>query len=235
MIRLYFHPSPNPMKVALLLEEAHIPYELAPIDTRKGQQHSADFRAINPNGKVPAIVDTDGPGGKQIAVFDSNAILLYLGDKSGKFTGKPADRGDMLSWLMFIATGIGPYSGQAVHFQRAAPEQVPYAINRYRREADRHYRVLDDHLKGKDYIVGNEYGIVDMSGWGWVDRATFVFHGDPDPLSHYPNVKRWFTAIDARPAVARVRAAAKALSFKQDMDEEAKRALFPSNYPLATA
>ncbi|HVY08134.1 MAG TPA: glutathione S-transferase N-terminal domain-containing protein [Burkholderiales bacterium] len=235
MIRLYFHPSPNPMKVLLLLEEAGIPYELVPVDTRKGQQHDATFRAINPNGKVPAIVDTEGAGGKEIAVFDSNAILLYLGDKYGKFTGKASDRGDMLSWLMFVATGIGPYSGQSVHFQRAAPEQIPYAINRYRREADRHYRVLDDHLKGREWIVGNEYGIVDMCGWGWIDRATFVFHGDADPLSHYPNVKRWFGAIESRPAVARVRAAAKTLAFKQEMDEEAKRALFPSNYPLPAA
>ena len=136
MIRLYFHPSPNPMKVVLMLEEAGLEYEIIPLDTRKGQQHATDFRDVNPNGKVPAIVDTTGEGGAQIRVFDSNAILLYLGDKIGRFVGSPAERGEMLSWLMFIATGIGPYSGQAVHFQRAAPEQIPYAINRYRREAD---------------------------------------------------------------------------------------------------
>lgn len=235
MIRLYFHASPNPMKVLLMLEDAGIPYELVPLDTRKGEQHSAEFRAINPNGKVPAIVDTEGAGGQQVAVFDSNAILLYLGDKYGKYTGAAADRGAMLSWLMFVATGIGPYSGQSVHFQRAAPEKLPYAINRYRREADRHYRVLDDHLKGKNFIVGNDYGIVDMAGWGWVDRAAFVFDGEADPLSHYPNVKRWFNAIEGRPAVARARAAGKKLTFKQEMDEEAKRALFPSNYPMTAA
>ena len=180
---------------------------------------------------MPAIVDTNGPGGAEISVFDSNAILLYLGDKIGRFVGSPAERGEMLSWLMFVATGIGPYSGQAVHFQRAAPEQIPYAINRYRREADRHYRVLDAQLKGREYIVGSAYSIVDINAWGWLDRASFVLPGDPDPLAPYANLKRWFTTIDARPAVARTRATAKNFTFKQEMDEEAKRALFPSNYP----
>lgn len=235
MIRLYFHPSPNPMKVVLMLEEAGLEYEIVPLDTRKGQQHATDFRDINPNGKVPAIVDTTGEGGAQIRVFDSNAILLYLGDKIGRFVGSPAERGEMLSWLMFVATGIGPYSGQAVHFQRAAPEQIPYAINRYRREADRHYRVLDTHLKGREYIVGSAYSIVDINAWGWLDRASFVLPGDADPLAPYPELKRWFMAIDARPAVARTRAVAKNFSFKQEMDEEAKRALFPSNYPFVAA
>ncbi|MEO8005569.1 MAG: glutathione S-transferase C-terminal domain-containing protein [Betaproteobacteria bacterium] len=235
MIRLYFHPSPNPMKVVLMLEEAGLEYEIVPLDTRKGQQHAADFREINPNGKVPAIVDTTGEGGAQIRVFDSNAILLYLGDKIGRFVGSPAERGEMLSWLMFVATGIGPYSGQAVHFQRAAPEQIPYAINRYRREADRHYRVLDAHLKGREYIVGSAYSIVDINAWGWLDRASFVLPGDADTLAPYPELKRWFMSIDARPAVARTRAVAKNYAFKQEMDEEAKRALFPSNYPAVAA
>lgn len=235
MIRLYFHPSPNPMKVVLMLEEADLEYEIVPLDTRKGQQHAAEFRDVNPNGKVPAIVDTTGEGGAQIRVFDSNAILLYLGDKIGRFVGSPAERGEMLSWLMFVATGIGPYSGQAVHFQRAAPEQIPYAINRYRREADRHYRVLDAHLKGREYIVGSAYSIVDINAWGWLDRASFVLPGDADPLLPYPDLKRWFMAVDARSAVARTRAVAKNFSFKQEMDEEAKRALFPSNYPFVAA
>jgi GST-like protein len=235
LIRFYFHPSPNPLKVALFLEEAGIPYEVVPVDMRKGEQHSADFRAVNPNGKLPAIVDTDGPGGAQVTVFDSNAILLYLGDKIRRFVGGAADRGDLLSWLMFVATGIGPYSGQAVHFQRAAPEQIPYAINRYRREADRHYRVLDAHLKGRTHIVGADYSIVDMAAWGWVDRAPIVLPGEADPIAAYPNLKRWFTAINARPAVARARTIGKNFAFKQEMDEESKRAMFPSNYPLATA
>ena len=229
MIRFYYHPTPNPMKVSLFLEEAGMPYEVVPVDTRKGEQHEAAFRAINPNGKLPAIVDTDG----DVTVFDSNAILLYLGDKIGQFTGAPADRGQLLSWLMFIATGIGPYSGQAVHFQRAAPEQLPYAINRYRREAERHYAVLDAHLEGRNFIVGNKYTIVDMAAWGWIDRAGVVLPGEADPLAAYPNLKRWFTTINARPAVARARAVGSDIAFKQEMDDAAKRAMFPTNYPTA--
>jgi GST-like protein len=221
------------LKVALFLEESGIPYEVVPVDTRKGEQHAEAFRKINPNGKLPAIVDTEGAGG-ETRVFDSTAILLYLGDKLGKFVGSPAERGELLSWLMFIGTGIGPYSGQAVHFQRAAPEQLPYAINRYRREAERHYRVLDQHLAGRTTIIGKSYTIVDMSAWGWIDRAPVVLGGD-DPLGAFPNLKKWFEATNARPAVARARAVGKGHAFKTDMDEAAKRAMFPSNYPAATA
>ncbi|MBS0641373.1 MAG: glutathione S-transferase C-terminal domain-containing protein [Acetobacteraceae bacterium] len=228
MIRFYFHPTPNPAKVALFLEEAGLPYEVVPVDTRKGEQHLPAFRAINPNGKLPAIVDVEG--GREVRVFDSTAILIYLGEKSGRFMGAPEDRGELLSWLMFIASGIGPYSGQAVHFQRAAPEQLPYAINRYRREAERHYEILDRHLAGRTYIVGNEYTIADMSAWGWIDRANVVLGGD-DPLAPYPNLKRWFQSIDARPAVARARKVGSDHAFKQEMDEDAKRAMFPTNYP----
>jgi GST-like protein len=233
MIRFFFHPTPNPMKVALFLEEAGLPFEVVPVDTRKGEQHSAAFRAVNPNGKLPAIIDTEGVGGAPVTVFDSNAILLYLGDKLGQFVGTPADRGQLLSWLMFIASGIGPYSGQAVHFQRAAPEKMPYAINRYRREAERHYQVLNDHLAGREFIVGDTYTIVDMAGWGWIDRAAFVFPGTDAPLAAFPNVARWFDSINARPAVARARLVGADHNFKQEMDEEAKRAMFPSNYPAA--
>jgi len=235
MIRFYFVPAPNPAKVALFLEEAGLPYEVVPVDTRKGEQHAPAFRAINPNGKLPAIVDTDGVGGAEVRVFDSNAILLYLGDKTGRFVGTPADRGALLSWLMFVASGIGPYSGQAVHFQRAAPEPIPYAINRYRREAERHYRVLDEQLAGRSFIVGDQYTIVDMAAWGWIDRASFVLPGEANPLDPFPNLKRWFLAIDARPAVARARAVGTDHAFKQEMDEEARRALYPSNYPPAAA
>lgn len=121
MIRFYFHPTPNPAKVALLLEEAGLEYELVPVDTSKGEQHLPAYLAINPNGKVPAIVDTDGPGGREVRVFDSNAILLYLAEKVGNFLGDPADRAELLSWLFFVSSGLGPFSGQAVHFQRAAP------------------------------------------------------------------------------------------------------------------
>jgi GST-like protein len=216
MIRFYFHPTPNPAKIALFLEETGLPYEVVPVDTGRGQQHTPEFRAINPNGKVPAIIDTDGAGGSEIRVFDSSAILLYLAEKTNQLMGSPGDRGELLSWLSYIGTGLGPYSGQAVHFQRAAPEKLPYAVNRYRREAERHYAVLDKHLEGRSYIVGADYTIVDISAWGWIDRA---------------NIKRWFLAIDDRPAVARARAIGASHPFKKEVDEETRRALFPSNYP----
>ncbi len=234
MIRLYFNTAPNPMKIALLLEETGMPYEAIPVDTMKGQQHTPEFRAINPNAKVPAIVDTEGTGG-ETRVFDSSAILLYLAEKSGQFLGAPADRGELLSWLFFIASGLGPFSGQSVHFQRAAPEKLPYAINRYRREAARHYEVLDTHLAGRDFIVGGDYTIADMSAWGWVDRAGFVFLGDAEPLAPFPNLARWFKAIDARPAVARARQIGAGHAFQREADEASRRHMFPSNYPPAAA
>ncbi len=233
MIRFYFHPTPNPAKVALLLEETRLPYQTVAVDTSKGEQHLPTFRAINPNSKVPAIVDTDGPGGREARVFDSTAILLYLAEKTGQFLGAPEDRPELLSWLLFIASGLGPFSGQAVHFQFAAPEGLDYAVNRYRREAERHYQVLNDHMEGRDFIVGDTYTIADMSAWGWLDRAARVRKGESDPLAAFPNLKRLFETVDARPAVARARAVGKDHDFKKVNDEETKRALFPSNYPPA--
>jgi GST-like protein len=235
MIRFYFHPTPNPAKIALFLEETGLAYEAVPVDTSKGEQHGRAFRAINPNGKVPAIVDTDGPGGKEARVFDSTAILIYLADKTGRLGGAPEDRPELLSWLLFIASGLGPFSGQAVHFQFAAPEGLDYAVNRYRREAERHYQVLNDHLQGRDFIVGAEFTIADISAWGWLDRASRVRKGAEDPLDLYPDLKRWFAGVDARPAVASARALAKSHAFKAVNDEETKRALFPSNYPPVPA
>ncbi|MBV2150092.1 glutathione S-transferase C-terminal domain-containing protein [Sphingobium sp. AS12] len=233
MIRFYFHPTPNPAKIALFLEEAGLDYELVPVDTSKGEQHQPGFRAINPNGKVPAIVDTEWPGGEgETRIFDSNAILLYLAEKTGRFLGSDKDRPELLSWLFFVASGLGPFSGQAVHFQRMAPD-VGYAVNRYRREAERHYQVLDEHLIGRAFIVGDGFTIADMAAWGWIDRATFVLPGSDEPLATYPNIKRWFDMIDGRPAVTRARQVGAGHVFKKDYDEETRRALFPSNYPPA--
>jgi len=135
--------------------------------------------------------------------------------------------------LFFIASGLGPFSGQAVHFQFAAPEGLDYARNRYRREAERHYKVLDDHLAGHDFIVGGSYTIADMSAWGWIDRASRVMKGTPDPLAAFPHIARWFKSIDSRPAVTRARTVGKDHPFKTTVDEETGRALFPSNYPTA--
>jgi GST-like protein len=222
MLKFYFHPTPNPMKVALFLAETGLEHELVAVDTLKGEQHSVSYRAINPNGKVPAIDDNG------VVVFDSSAILLYLGEKTGQFMGKPEDRGELLSWLMFVATGLGPYSGQAVHFQKAAPEQIPYAINRYRKEAERHYQVLNEHLAGREYMVGDSYSVVDIAAWGWIDKALPVL-GEGE-LAKYPDLERWFNVVNARPAVSKARAMSSSANFKSDMDDEARRALFPQNY-----
>jgi GSH-dependent disulfide-bond oxidoreductase len=147
MLKFYFNGAPNPTKVALFLEEAGLPYEPVAVDTRKGDQFKPEFLKVNPNAKVPAI-DDDG-----VFVFDSNAILLYLAEKTGKFlpAGTPANRAQLLSWLMFVATGLGPYSGQAVHFKHFAPKELEYAHNRYQFEAHRHYKILDDHLANSRY------------------------------------------------------------------------------------
>lgn len=229
MIQFYYHPSPNPAKVALFLEESGLPYEIVPVDTRKGEQFRPEFVAINPNAKTPAIVD-DG-----VRVFDSNAILLYLAEKTGQFLprGGLKARAELFSWLMFTATGIGPYSGQAVHFKHFAPKGLDYAVTRYLFEARRHWAILDAQLKAGPYLLGSEYTIADMSAWGWLDRASRVRKGEVDPLAAYPNLKRLFETVDARPAVARARAAGKDHDFKKVNDEETKRALFPSNYPSA--
>lgn len=222
MITFYYHFTPNPLKVALFLEEAGLPYEVAPVDTLKGEQHSPAYLNINPNGKTPAIVD-DG-----VRVFDSNAILLYLADKHRVFLGQPQERAELLSWLMFVATGLGPYSGQSVHFQSAAPEKIDYAIKRYRFETLRHYRILDDRLGRHPYIVGEDYTIVDMAAWGWASFShRSLGEGEREKL---PNLSRWYQGIAARPAAQRAVGLANAHELKRTMDEEARRALYPSMY-----
>ena len=220
MIKFYYHPSPNPAKVALFLVETGLPYEVVPIDTRKGEQHDPAFLAINPNAKTPAI--TDG----EVTVFDSNAILLYLAEKTGRFLppDTPAMRGDLLSWLMFVATGIGPYSGQAVHFQHFAPEPKDYAVTRYVFEAKRHYGILDARLADRRYMLGDAYTVVDMAVWGWA-RALPRVLGD-DALASMPNLKRLFDEISARPAAERAVALGQRHAFKTEMDEDARRNMF---------
>ena len=220
MLKFYFNGSPNPSKVALFLEEAGLPYEPVAVDTRKGDQFKPEFLKINPNGKVPAI-DDDG-----IFVFDSNAILLYLAEKTGRFLppNTPANRAQLLSWLMFIATGLGPYSGQAVHFRQFAPEKVDYAHNRYQYEGHRHYKILDEHLAKSRYMVGDSYTIVDMAFWGWARMAPFAL--GEDAYTGYPNVKRLVDEISARPAAARALALKDKFTFKAQMDDEARHIMF---------
>jgi GSH-dependent disulfide-bond oxidoreductase len=220
-IKFYYHPSPNPAKVALFLEEAGLPYELVPVDTRKGEQFSPSYLAINPNGKTPAIVDGDA------TVFDSNAILLYLAEKTGKFLPEntPILRGQLLSWLMFAATGVGPFSGQAVHFKHFAPEAFEYPVKRYQFEAERHWGILDAHLSKRQYMIGDGYTIVDMAVWGWARAVPFIL--GQDAWSKLPNLKRLFDEISSRPAAARAEALKERHAFKTELDDEARRYLFP--------
>jgi GST-like protein len=223
MLKFYYHPSPNPAKVALFLEEAALPYELVPIDTRRGEQFQPSFLAINPNAKTPALIDGDA------TLFDSNAILLYLAEKTGKFLpeNKPAARAELLSWLMFVATGVGPYSGQAVHFKHFAPARLDYAVNRYMYEAQRHYDILDSRLATRRYMLGDTYTIVDMAVWGWARVVPFIF-GD-NAWTKMPNLKRFIDEISARPAAVRANALKDRYAFKTEMDAEARRHMFPQN------
>ena len=227
MITFYYTAAPNPAKVALMLEETGLPYEIVPVDSRKGEQHAPAYTALNPNAKVPAIVD-DG-----VVVFDSNAIVLYLAEKTGKFlpANTPAQRGPMLSWLMFVASGIGPYSGQAVHFRHAAPEPKEYALNRYDFEAWRHWGILNSHLEKQAFMLGEQYGLVDMAVWGWARVAPYVL-GD-DAWARLPHVKRLLDTINARPAAQRAEAIKTRYTFKTEMDEVARKAMFPQNERLA--
>ncbi len=222
MIRFFYNMAPNPMKVALMLEETGIGYEPVPIDTRRGEQHSETFKALNPNAKLPVIIDGEA------VIFDSNAILLYLAEKTGMFlpAGSSAQRGELLSWLMFVASGVGPFSGQAVHFRNFAPEKLPYAIKRYDFEARRHWQVVDDRLSKGQYMLGATYTIVDMAVWGWGSRLTYML-GDDDIMAKFPNLDRLMREIDARPAAARAQALKDRHTFKAEMDEVALRSLYP--------
>lgn len=224
MLKFYYSLAPNPMKVALFLEESGLPFEAVPVDTRRGEQHAPAFLALNPNAKVPVIVDG------ATTVFDSSAILLYLAEKTGQFLPAPAHRGELLSWLMFTASGIGPFSGQAVHFKHYAPEPVPYAINRYDFEAWRHWQVLNDRLATREFMVGDSYSLVDMAVWGWARAVPFVLGAEAwDKL---PHLKRLFDAISARPAAQRAGALKDRHAFKAEWDDEARRAMFPQNERL---
>jgi GST-like protein len=226
MLTFYYNLAPNPMKVALFLEESGLDYLPVPIDTRKGEQHTLDYKSINPNAKVPALIDG------AVTIFDSNAILLYLAEKTGLFLpdNTAVLRGEALSWLMFIASGVGPFTGQAIHFKHFAVEKCNYSINRFDFEAWRHWKILDDRLSKTPYMVGTTYSFVDMALWGWCRAATFAL-GD-DAWNLLPNVKRFFDEINHRPAVARVTALANSVVFKKEMDSEALQALFPQNARL---
>lgn len=223
MLKLYYHPTPNSTKVAVLLEELELPYEVETVDIMKGEQHAPAFREVNPNGKVPAIVD-DG-----VVVFDSHAILLHLAEKHHEFLPQEvAARAATFSWLEFVATGLSPFSGQAAHFLHYAPEDFPYAKNRYVREVERHYRVVDQRLAKSKFLAGEDYSIADIALFGWAASAGFIF-GERG-LGDYRYVARLVEDMNARPAVVRALQLKARQTFKAELDEAAKRAMFPQNY-----
>ena len=227
MIKFYFHPSPNPAKVALLLEELGVAYDAVPVDTRKGEQFTPDFLAINPNGKTPAMTDGDAK------LFDSTAILMYLANKEGKFLPEntPEAQAQYLSWMMFVASGIGPYSGQSVHFKHFAPEPKDYAVNRYGYEAERHWGLIDQRLSEGAYMMGDTYTVLDMAVWGWARAVPFILGADA--WENLPNLKRLLDEINARPAAKAAEAMFASHTFKKEMDDDAKAMMFPQNKRLA--
>ena len=200
MVELYTWGTPNGRKVSVMLEECGLAYRVNRIDLGKGEQFAPAFEAISPSNKIPAIVDPEGPDGQPMSLFESGAILVYLAGKTGRFL--PADtRGKYvaLQWLMFQMGSIGPFFGQLHHFLRTAKEVVPYAIDRYTKEKNRLYAVLDKRLGEVTYLAGSEYTIADVATYPWVAR--YEWH--KTDLAAFPNVKRWFDAISARPAVKR--------------------------------
>ena len=200
MIDLYSWNTSNGRKVSIMLEELDLPYAFHPVDIAEGEQFKPGFLNISPNNKIPAIVDTDGPGGGPVSVFESGAILIYLAEKTGSplLPTDPRRRIGVLEWLMFQMGGVGPMFGQALHFQRYAPQTVPYGIKRYEGEVDRLCRVLDKRLEDRDTLAG-DYSIADIAVYPWVARWEWL---DLDWV-RYPNLKRWFDVISRRPAVRR--------------------------------
>jgi len=200
MIEAWSWPTPNGHKVHIALEELELPYKVIPVDIGAGDQFKPEFLALNPNHRIPAIVDPDGPGGKRIALFESGAILIYLAEKAGRLIPKdPVARYTCLQWLMFQMGGIGPMFGQYGHFTNYAPEKIPYAIERYGNEVIRLHGVLERRLSEAEFLAGDEYSIADIITYPWLrnpQRRNIDFND-------FPHLKRWFEAIDARPAVRR--------------------------------
>jgi GST-like protein len=198
VIDLYFGPTPNGRKIAIALEEMALTYETHIIDILAGDQFRSEFLEINPNNKMPAIVDRDGPDGKPIAVWESGAILIYLAEKVGKFIPEPARaRTECIKWLMFQMAGVGPMAGQFAFFNFYCPEKIPLAIERYRKELSRQMRVMDEHLSSHAYFAGGEYSIADMAIFPWWDMLR------PHFVEERPALDRWASEVAGRPSVVR--------------------------------
>jgi GSH-dependent disulfide-bond oxidoreductase len=199
MIDLYFWPTPNGQKISIMLEEAGLPYRVQPVNILRGEQFRRSFLALNPNNKIPVIVDHQGPSRRPLTLFESGAILQYLGEKSGRFLPKrPRARLETLQWLNFQLANVGPMFGQCGHFLGYAPRKIPYAMDRYRNETLRLYGVMDRRLRDQEYLAGR-YSIADIATWPWV-AVRWLHKIDID---EFPQVRRWYQAIERRPAVQR--------------------------------
>lgn len=222
MIDLHFWPTPNGLKIKLFLEEAGLPYRPVLIDIGKGEQFRPEFLAVSPNNRIPAIVDHEpADGGAPLSLFESGAILLYLAEKTGRFV--PRDlrgRAQVLQWLFWQVGGLGPMAGQNGHFNRYAPEKIPYAIERYTKETNRLYGVLDRQLARSEYIAG-DYSIADMACYPWI--VPHEAHGQR--LEDFPQLKRWFETIHDRPATLRTYAGVEP-SYQRPVTDEVRKVLF---------
>ncbi len=222
MIDLYYWTTPNGHKITMFLEETALPYKIIPINIGKGEQFKPEFLAISPNNRIPAILDHDGPDGKPVSVFESGAILLYLAEKTGKFI--PHDiqgRVEVLQWLFWQMGGLGPMAGQNHHFAIYAPEKIPYAIDRYVKETNRLYGVLNKRLADRPFIAG-EYSIADMAAYPWI----VPYERQGQKLEDFPHLKRWFEAIAARPGTIAAYDRAKEVNTASVMTDDDKKVLF---------
>jgi GST-like protein len=225
-MEVYSWPTPNGHKIHIALEELGLPYRAIAVDIAKGEQFTPDFLKISPNNKIPALVDPDGIGGKRMALMESGAILIYLGDKTGKLWPTNArDKLVALQWLSFQMANVGPMLGQVVHFRHYAPEQVPYAVERFTNETKRIYGVLDHRLGESEYLGGAEYSNADIATFPWL--VSWEWQGVV--LAEYPNLERWFNVVAARPAVQRGLAVLAELKRKpKELSEAEREILFGS-------
>jgi len=223
MIDLYYWTTPNGHKITMFLEETGTPYRVVPVNISTGDQFKPEFLAISPNNRIPAIVDTEpGDGGGPVSVFESGAILVYLAEKTGKFLPRdPRGRREVMQWLFWQMGGLGPMAGQNHHFVQYAPERIPYAMDRYVRETSRLYKVMDNRLSDREFLAG-DYSIADMASYPWV----VPWKRQQQNLDDFPNLRRWFDAIRARPATVRAYEVARTINIAPTVSEASRKLLF---------
>ena len=223
MIELYYWPTPNGHKITIFLEETGLPYRIVPVDISSGAQFAPEFLKLSPNNRMPAIIDyAPADGGAPLSLFESGAILLYLAEKAGQFIPRDVrGKAEASEWLFWQVGGLGPMAGQNHHFSLYAPEKIPYAIERYVKETNRLYGVADHRLADREFLAG-DYSIADMATYPWI----VPYERQGQNLAHFSNLKRWFEAIRARPAVERAYALGKDISVKPTITAESARILF---------